>query len=96
MNLKDMIAVLQAAEAGKPIQQQLIPGMAGPPWPEWAAWRNEWDFLRYRYRVKPEPREWWASIDGCGHPETLYTSYDTAEGASRGNGKPIKVREVLE
>ena len=63
MNYDQMIAVLQAAKDGKAIQRLLkVPGAS--------RWEDDlkpsWDFSCYDYRVKPEPRVFYAAINSVG------------------------------
>lgn len=82
MTIDEMIAVLQAAKAGKQIEAR--PHDMSQTWftviwtPE-----NRWQFDKFDYRVKPEPREGWI------HPNDLLK--DNQRGQF-----DIKVREVLE
>ena len=55
MNHEEMILVIKAAHEGKQIETRPIG--SGEPWvfdPHPA-----WDFAKNKYRVKPEPRDFW-------------------------------------
>jgi len=94
MTIDKMIAVLQAAKAGKQIQHRYKHD-------EGTAWHDTglqiWNFTDYDFRVKPEPREWWlvmATYDCHAFP-TKEAAINFEAGFN--SGKPIiKVREVLE
>jgi hypothetical protein len=85
MTIDEMIAVLQAAKAGKQIQFR---------WHSTAEWKDMsklvWDFENYNYRVKPEPREWWI-MEGALQRE--HPRHDFNE---EYRYRMRKVREVLE
>jgi hypothetical protein len=86
-----MISVLQAAKAGKPIQFRI----AGST-DEWSdATSPKWNFDEFDYRAIPEPREWWLSVGGIGHPLSAWDSFPAAESQSHCH-RPIRVREVIE
>lgn len=98
MTIDEMIAVLQAAKAGKAIQCK---GKRDKEWSDITPFENAtWDFNLADYRVKPEPREWWLhSYAGKSSPRpfgALYFTKEDAYSASNGNADEIiKVREVL-
>lgn len=86
MTNKEIIAVVTAAEAGKPIQAKNIicEGWRDCPGPLW-------NFERYDYRVKLGPREIWlvAGIPfTCKHEATVFAE-------ARGCPPPVHYREVL-
>jgi hypothetical protein len=96
MNLlyDEMIAVLQAAEAGKIIQCRR---KHGGTWDEGFIRSNSrvgFNFIDYDYRVKPEPREWWIHKNEI----TGYCSgaYPCPQLYIRPNEIEIHVREVLD
>ena len=84
MNIDEMIEVLQAAKEGKQIQYRCC---------AMKSWKDttypSWDFSLYRYRVKPEPREFWLSNDG----KYAHTKAEAEE--YFGEGNVILVREVI-
>lgn len=67
MTIEEMIAVLEAAKEGKKIEFQDI--MDPGTW--WASVSPGWDFLHFRYRVKPELIERWAVITSDGEEVTF-------------------------
>lgn len=81
MTIDEMIAVLTAAKAGK--QLQLRFATEPDSWDDCS--KPCFDFSRFDYRVKPEPREWDAWVTGS----VLLGSKPV------GYAKKIKVREVL-
>lgn len=86
MSIDEMIAVLQAAKAGKQIQSRDS---------RCSEWQNvnhsAWHFAYYEYRVKPEPREWrvWISDDGRIYSQSSWWTTPV------GSDNVIRVREVL-
>ena len=56
MTIDEMIAVLEAAKAGKSIEARVIDDSK---W--YTAATQCWDFCDIEYRVKPEPRVLWVS-----------------------------------
>lgn len=82
MTIDEMIAVLQAAKAGKQIQCQEN-GLT--------YWMDvddpTWNFYRRSYRVKPEPREW-EMYEEAGRVWPAHVGVDKR--------RTFKVREVLE
>jgi hypothetical protein len=92
MTIDEMIAVLQAAKAGKKIQIQIGAGWTDlGPNPSFNAPINS-------YRVKPEPREWWIephpSFYACNPPQRASSQSATLHYQEGPNY--IHVREVLE
>lgn len=89
MEIDDMIAVLQAAKSGKPIQGSRVGqndfGSAYAP---------TWDFSRYEYRVKREPREFWVAGSPNQRALFIFNSLDDAAGWER--NELFLVREVLD
>lgn len=84
MTIDEMIAVLQAAKAGKVVEHKSFCGWSPITW-----------FNNYQWRVKPEPREFW--ITTSGH---VWTVEQYAKDWFRGdedeyNRRVIHVREVL-
>ena len=82
MNTKDKIQIMQAWLDGKKIQYRFCT----------ADWKDEfgepeWDWTRFEWRIKPEPREWNVTVFEDGH----INSY-----GDNGKSIVIKVREVLE
>jgi len=64
MNYDQMIAVLQAAKEGKAIQMRAKVNRLGGAW--WDVADPFWDFHTCDYRVKPEPRVFYAAINSAG------------------------------
>jgi hypothetical protein len=54
-----MIAVLQAAKAGKRVEFRSRKCQFLPPWEDSPC--PSWDFDEFEYRVKPEPRTIWVN-----------------------------------
>lgn len=101
MSIDEMIAVLQAAKAGKELQRRIIPGMACAEGPKWEPMRegDRWQFQAYDYRVAPEPREVWADV----HPgHTVHNAYNSKEAFNEAHEfanfplNPRCYREVME
>lgn len=92
MTIDEMIAVLQAAKEGKTIQ---VKARISPK----AMWGGTvysptWDFSNFDYRVKPQPREWWAELyNQSGLRGGLWATRE--EAASEGR-KVVRVREIVE
>ena len=74
MELKEMIAVMQAAEQGKPLQAMLRRGVLG--WQD-VGHSVRWNWAKFAYRVKPEPRRIWVNI----YPDGTYL-HPTRESAA--------------
>lgn len=85
MTYDQMIEVLQAAKAGNKIQ--LRPIHEREPWTDEN--RPCWDFYRYEYRVKSEPRVGWVHVTDI---------WDNIAGSSLSGkkGAYIKVKEVID
>jgi len=82
------IEVMQAYLDGKEIQS--CDGIEDA----WADITNPvWSWFEYRYRIKPEPREFWVDVDDSGHPECVMTVRPTV---IRAGLRRIKVKEVME
>lgn len=91
MQIDEMIAVLTAAKEGKRIQYKRH---------EFNEWYDNndsrWNFEMFEYRVKPEPREWWAEIYSTNKKYGVL--YPTKEEA-HDRGYPyeiVHVREVID
>lgn len=85
------ILVMQAHMEGAELQCRKAGGF--PVWE--CADAVVWDWLRYDYRIKPVPREWWANIYGsCAVMHETKESADSR--ADNGRTDCIRVREVLE
>lgn len=98
-NAKYFLPLVQALAEGKTIQFQ-------HNWPkdEWSDCENlEFsDPLQY-YRIKPEPREWWARIATEGNPTyptgTLVgatTKMETGRPTKNDSWQYVRVREILD
>lgn len=67
MTTSEMIAVLQAAEAGKTIECRPVGAN------NWTTISGSiWDFARNDYRVRPEPRRWWLLLTRYGSVPRLF------------------------
>lgn len=101
MTNKQIIEVVQAAEAGKQIETRL------KGFNMWA--RNDvnsadWDFQKYEYRVAVEPREfkliWWPGEECtrgiCINGRSGWHVYNGASHMSSPDWKVIQVREIIE
>jgi DNA polymerase III delta prime subunit len=100
MDIDSMIAVLQAAKAGKRIQIRSNHG-----WKTELHWSDRdntitWNFEAFDYRVKPEPREWWLVQSKIEENYNVHAFRDLRDAENYNLGywgkKPIKVREVIE
>jgi hypothetical protein len=97
MTTKEKIAVMQAYLDGRPIQLRCNGGNGG----HWADLLSEpmWTWGQDRYRIKPEPREWWLELHKSftcwgGHTSQQATVHKV--NLATNGGAMIKVREVLE
>jgi hypothetical protein len=93
MTVDEMIAVLQAHKEGKKIESNSHDGYGWllTPCPVW-------NFLRYDYRVKQEPREFFIVLDGQGSPVGVGASNGCAKipsGTDMRSLNTVKVREIL-
>ena len=79
MNYDQMIAVLQAAKDGKAIQRLLK--SHGSKWEDdpKPPWDCGWNFACYNYRVKPEPRVFYAVLREHGSQCVAYRDRKLAE-----------------
>ena len=85
---KAAAAVINAWADGKTIQIQ-CGTIEKPDWRDLTV--TEFDYRAYeRYRIKPEPREWW--LVDC---EGVSPAYSRKSSAELCDGKIIHVREVL-
>lgn len=73
MTIDEMIAVMQASKEGAVIQCRRT---GDTKWE--TAQGPVWNWLSYVYRVKPEPREWYAVLDCDGFGD-VYPDKATAE-----------------
>ncbi len=91
MTHNQMIEVIAAHRDKKTIQLLRSNGQ----WDDLAC--PVWDFANFKYRIKPEPREWWAVKYGDGSVICEPSKQDAVRAA---DGSPsrevIRVREVLE
>ena len=97
MNYDQMIAVLQAAKDGKALQMQAKKrGGTGGAWLDVA--NPLWNFACYNYRVKPEPRVFYAILKEHGSQRCFaYRDRELAEKlACSPNQKVVKLVEVLD
>lgn len=100
MTNKQIIEVVQAAEAGKLIEYR---GKNGSSWaPLEDGW--EWDFVNADYRVAREPREfkliWWPGEECkrgiCIDGRSGWHVYNETSDLSSPDWKIIRVREILD
>ncbi len=93
MTIDDMIAVLQGAKEGKRVQGRFSSPTPDRCWVDLPDGCVTWDFDRYDYRIRPEPMEWWITVDDNGRiVETAdigHSNQATARILRR-----VKVREV--
>jgi hypothetical protein len=94
MDIDSMIAVLQAAKAGKKIQINV-----SGKWTDLDA-NPSFGAPINSYRVKPEPREWWIVQSKIEENFNIHAFRDFRDAENYNLGywgkTPIKVREVLE
>lgn len=98
MNYDQMIAVLQAAKDGKAIQMRAKVNRLGGAW--WDVADPFWDFSACDYRVKPEPRVFYAIlgedtykfIDKC----VVYLNREQAEKFAGRHPDACKVVKLVE
>ena len=101
MTNKQIIEVIQAAEAGKQIEVR-IKGFTA--WVVFDVTEENWDFQKYEYRVAREPREfkliWWPGEDCirgiCIDGHSGWHVYNGASDMSKPDWKIIRVREILD
>jgi hypothetical protein len=91
---KKAIEVMQAFVDGKVVQADIHGRWLdiGPPNSMY------WDFTRYNYRIKPEPKEIWVNEYENGYDDFLYHDKETAESraAPYALRKAVRYREVIE
>lgn len=105
---KEAIKVMQAYVDGKTIESRKL--LRSGYWSAVQADNTQstpmWDWFECRYRIKPEPREWYeVEVDGVtDHLEHHYKRFSSADEASAeatkygyvfGEFRVVKVREVL-
>ena len=95
MTIDSMIEVLQAAKEGKAIQCRLRDHHAHQ-WTPVNVHDAQWNFSRYEYRVKPEPRTVWLVIVGSAGWYYAYDSEQSARDNLPKSGKVVKFIEVIE
>lgn len=88
-NAKDYLPLVQALADGKELQWSNDEG-------EWGT-LADWGFTTEpkRYRIKPEPREWFVWVDENGRGR-FATAINDEYQSSSGKFNPVKVREVIE
>lgn len=92
MTIDQIIEVTAAFKAGKKIQYNSRGKWYDDPCPTW-------NFSGVRYRVKPEPREWWLNVynSGVSVCSTVCSTEDAANAYSASYRiECVHVREVLE
>lgn len=81
----ERIKVMQAYLDGKTIEF-----LFGSDWLEVS--EPSWEFGKYQYRIKPEPREWNVFVNGKGMPSYIRpTGHDWPPGLER-----VRVREIID
>lgn len=71
----EKIAVIQAFEDGKRVQTKPVNSEL-----HWMDSSNpSWNWVNINYRIKPEPREWWANLFPNGEFGKLYSSKEKVE-----------------
>lgn len=93
MTNDEMIAVIAAHRDGKALEWRDI----SRPADQWRSCQPSgvsWDFNRWEYRIKPEPREWWISVRGGSTHHFAFYNRESAA-ASMLTSEVIHVREVL-
>ena len=91
MTIDEMIAVLDAAKVGKRIEVMRLNLGSHMTWEDVV--NPSWDFARYKYRVKPEPRRVWVVYSGeC----PLVTHSNEAAARAAVNATGCTVREFIE
>jgi hypothetical protein len=95
MSIDDMIEVLQAVKDGK-AEWKYKDQNGWSPFTKNAFESHGIDTPDFRYRVKPEPREWWIVPDQYGG--YAFGGIDSARNFNSGflSKEIVKVREVLE
>jgi hypothetical protein len=93
MTIDEMIAVLQAAKAGKQIQINV-----SDKWTDLDA-NPSFGAPINSYRVKPEPREWWVNVydgepNGYIHTTKAKAEYWQSQAGTR--KEVVHVREVID
>lgn len=95
MSPQEMIAILEAFLAGKPIQRYQILGKG--LWEDFDP-RDGFDFVNYVYRQLPtpqKPREWWMNVYDDGEV-CVHESRSMADAlVNQGRIDCVHVREVL-
>lgn len=96
MNREDlaaMIAVMQGALDGKLVECRVRTGWDGDPW---RSGEVSWDWARYEYRLKPEPRRVWVNEYRDGGFGGVYSTRDDAERVGAGDRtRTVELVEVL-
>jgi hypothetical protein len=95
MTIDEMIAVLQAAKAGKKIQERSRTCQFLPPWADSPT--PSWNFPLFDYRVKSEPRTIW--VNEYGQHLATHSSKESALEAAKTNQPyrtAVKFVEVIE
>lgn len=95
MTIDQMIAVLEGAKAGKPVEYRYAHAGIGP-WLHILTENVTWNFRDFEYRLKPSPREFWVNFYNSG-AYSVYTSRESADMGHLGERvQCIHVREVME
>ena len=99
MTIEEMIAVLEAAKEGKEIEYRIRPEYARSA--AEGSWKkkvsSDWNFARWEYRVRREPKEVWVNEYDHGML-AAHGSYDLAvAGSSTGAIRSaVHYREVID
>jgi hypothetical protein len=108
MTTKEMINILQAFDAGKPIQRIHIKDDDPDNWEDIIPSRGDivvWDFNKYIYRIKPQseyvPFDYTEELVGTNvtmknrHMRTMII-HQNEEGVTLGNGHKCSYKDLLE
>lgn len=78
MNNKEIIAVILAEDDGKIIQREFK--VNSPPFLNWETKTGDtWDFVKYKYRIKPEPFECWVIVQDKDFGAAMFKTKEDAE-----------------
>lgn len=93
-----MIEVIAGARDGKEVQKQARTSLP-PKWEPFDHLVEGFDFVRYIYRIKPDPpkpREWWVNVYPRTQIVSGFPSADSADAYQQeGRIACVHVREVL-
>lgn len=97
MTIPELIEILKAAESGKVIEYKIASKSWEPLQPKALMFRigRAMSGGPGLFRVKPDPREWWLTIDASGNAFYAWKTFELAQKFTSGKIQPIHVREVL-